>query len=100
MKTIIRNVIAISILAIVATSCSKDDDTSGQKRVEFPEQAEKVLDSKVTTQIKPQGQEYIETVQKQLTLDPPQLIDNSLIDVIYPGSVLDGESFMNGVYTN
>ena len=48
MKTIIRNVIALSVLAIVATSCSKDDDTSGQKRVEFPEQAEKVLDSNNT----------------------------------------------------
>ncbi|MGK7649994.1 thiol-activated cytolysin family protein [Capnocytophaga sp. G1920] len=99
-KIVIRNVIALSVLAIVATSCSKDEDSSGQRRVEFPEQAEVVKGTAVTGHIKPEGREYIETVQKQLTLDPPQLIDNSLIDVIYPGSVLDGESFMNGVYTN
>jgi hypothetical protein len=96
-----KNLKFIPVIAMFAIfiSCGKDNE-NGQNKVDFPEQPEKTLSLKATGRTSTKGTEYVETVQKQLELDPPQLINNDLIDVIYPGSVLDGGDFMNAVYTN
>lgn len=96
-----KNLKFIPVIAMFAIfiSCGKDNE-NGQNKVDFPEQPEKILSLKATGRTSTKGTEYVETFQKQLELDPPQLINNDLINSIYPGSVLDGGDFMNAVYTN
>mgnify|MGYP000844417015 CR=1 FL=1 len=96
-----KNLKFIPVIAMFAIfiSCGKDNE-NGQNKVDFPEQPEKTLSLKPTGRTSTKGTEYVETFQKQLELDPPQLINNDLINSIYPGSVLDGGDFMNAVYTN
>lgn len=42
--------------------------------------------------------EYLTVVEKNHTLSPLSFVDARNIDVIYPGSILRGDSFMNGNY--
>ena len=42
--------------------------------------------------------EYLITVQKPYTLAPLSLVSEMNSEVIYPGSILQGGSFMKGVY--
>lgn len=42
--------------------------------------------------------EYLTTVQEQYTVTPLSVVAENLSDVIYPGSILRGSSFINGKY--
>lgn len=106
------NLKKLSIVALCASatfvSCSKEeankfvDDLFKLKEVYFPEAGEAVLNTKPTGNIVTVGnenkKEILKTVQKQILLNPVNVVDERLSEVIYPGSVLRGDSFMNGVY--
>lgn len=42
--------------------------------------------------------EYLTTIDKQTTLTPLSVVSTSNLDVIYPGSILRGSSFLNATY--
>ncbi len=89
---------------VVLSSCSKSEDSfseqlSGLKSVYFPKQTEKVLSSKLIGN-RGTKKEFLQTVQKQLLLSPVEIVDGRNLEVIFPGSVLDGESFLNASYNN
>ena len=98
----------VSLLAVAMflASCGKDDKNfsdqlSELKSVTFPEQGEQVITSTPTGRVQGNKLEVIETVKVQQTLEPSiQKVDGSNLAVILPGSVLDGESFLNGSYNN
>lgn len=98
----------VSLLAVAMflASCGKDDKNfsdqlSELKSVTFPEQGEQVITSTPTGRVQGNKLEVIETVKVQQTLEPSiQKVDGSNLAVIFPGSVLDGESFLNGSYNN
>ena len=96
-----KSVILASLVTVVA--CSKreesfSDQLSGLKAVNFSEQTEKVETEKPTGRVVGGKLEYLQTVKKQLLLSPIEIVNDRNLDVIYPGSVLDGESFLNGTY--
>ncbi|GIM51293.1 thiol-activated cytolysin family protein [Capnocytophaga cynodegmi] len=102
MKTSRLSVIAVALLAIMMGSCGKDnsfaDELTTLKQVKFPEIAEQVKSSIPTGRVRGNKKEVVQTIAKQQTLIPVQIVDGKDLDVIFPGSVLDGESFLNGVY--
>jgi len=102
----LSNLKSVSFIAVAmcVLSCNKDesfsDQLAGLKSVTFPEQREQVIASKETGRLIKNKTEVIETVKVQQTLDPVQIVDASNLEVIYPGSVLNGEAFLEGEYTN
>lgn len=92
--------------AIVLASCNKDDKSftetlSELKKVVFEEKADEVLNSeflRVVTHGTTNKKEMLQTAKVQKTLNPVEIIDGKGLDVIFPGSVLDGESFLRGAY--
>lgn len=107
MKPILKTIAISVVLTTCMTSCEKDksyaDTLAGLKSVVFPEQSDQVVSSefvRVVTQGTTNKKEMLQTVKAQKTLAPVELIDGSGLDVIYPGSVLSGESFMEGRYNN
>ncbi|GIZ14094.1 thiol-activated cytolysin family protein [Capnocytophaga catalasegens] len=96
------SILSLIVLGSIATSCSKNESfeekLGGLKQVVFPEVAEQIKSSKPTGRVVGNEIEVIQTVTKQQTLAPVQIVDGKDLDVIYPGSVLDGESFLNGTY--
>ena len=97
--------LVMSLLLIV--SCNKDDnkDESTQlddpsakqlaqlKPVSFPEEAPKILSEETLAS----GKKLI-TIRKQVVLNPMQLVNQENAVRIYPGSVLRGDSFLEGKY--
>lgn len=102
----LSNLKTLSFIAVAmcVLSCNKDesfsDQLSGLKSVTFPEQQEQVITSKETGRLIGNKVEVVETVKAQKTLDPVEIVDASNIETIYPGSVLNGEAFLEGEYTN
>ena len=102
----LSNLKSVSFIAVAMCMMSCDNDESfsdqlaGLKSVTFPEQGEQVIASKETGRLIGNKNEVIETVKVQQTLDPVQIVDASNLEVIYPGSVLNGEAFLEGEYTN
>ena len=102
----LSNLKSVSFIAVAmcVLSCNKDesfsDQLAGLKSVTFPEQREQVIASKETGRLIKNKTEVIETVKVQQTLDPVQIVDASNLETIYPGSVLNGEAFLEGEYTN
>lgn len=92
--------------AIALASCNKDDKSftetlSELKKVVFEEKADEVINSefqRVVTHGTTNKKEMLQTVKVQKTLAPVEIIDGKDLDVIFPGSVLDGQSFLEGVY--
>jgi thiol-activated cytolysin len=110
-KTILR-FSAFVLVSMALVSCSKNDDAStpasanlnALQPVKFDAIAAKTVSSAKTgnTQTNPttgaSEYEYLTTVDKQATLSPLSLVSVSNLDVIYPGSILRGSSFMNSTY--
>lgn len=92
--------------AVVLASCNKDDKSftetlSELKKVVFEEKADEVLNSeflRVVTHGTTNKKEMLQTAKVQKTLNPVEIIDGKDLDVIFPGSVLDGASFLEGTY--
>ena len=90
----------IVIIALVVTSCKKDENSlsdklSGLKAVTFPEK-EEVLETKTLRELGGGQKEILQLVKKSLPVDPVNVVEDSKLDVIYPGSILRGDSFMEG----
>ncbi|MBI1667951.1 thiol-activated cytolysin family protein [Capnocytophaga periodontitidis] len=102
----LSNLKTLSFIAVAMCMMSCDNDESfsdqlaGLKSVTFPEQQEQVITSKETGRLIGNKVEVVETVRKQQTLDPVQIVDATNLETIYPGSVLNGEAFLEGEYTN
>ncbi|QOG02456.1 thiol-activated cytolysin family protein [Flavobacterium sp. MDT1-60] len=92
-------------------SCSNDESKNNPEKtlndlqqVTFTAKPDKVLSSvKTGTQeLNPTTGNneyvYLTTVEKQTTLSPLSIINEANLDVIYPGSILRGSSFMNATY--
>lgn len=93
------------LLAFVASSCKKDDnsgsgDLSGLKAVTFPENTEKVLETKTLRELGNGEREVMQLVKKSMLVDPVNVVENSKLEVIYPGSILRGDSFIEGELDN
>lgn len=104
-------VLALAISANLFTACDKNDNDSSNggnlntlQPVTFAEKADKVISTKKTgaQELNPTTGNneyvYLTTVEKQTTLSPLSIINEANLDVIYPGSILRGSSFMNAVY--
>lgn len=110
MNTLVfKKVAYVGAVAVILFSCRDKEelggtDISSLQKVEFADQAPQVVSSKKTgeTKFNPATNsvelEYLNEVQKTHTLSPLSFIDGSNTDVIYPGSILRGSSFMQGSY--
>lgn len=105
MKKYFSLVLSLTASAILITSCQSDNhegvsSITQAKPVAFADVPDEVVESEPTGNvIDGNKKELREVVRKQQTLNPVQLVDGSFSDVIYPGSVLRGDAFMNGEYT-
>lgn len=68
------------------------------KPVTFAIVQDEILSSEPTGKVVGNQKEYREVIKKQITLDPVELVDRSFSEVIFPGSVLRGDAFMEGKY--
>ncbi|MEP6805133.1 MAG: thiol-activated cytolysin family protein [Flavobacterium sp.] len=104
-------IFALAFSTLLFTACSSDDkndDTSGSlenlQPVVFATKPDNILSSKKTglQELNPTTGNneyvYLTEVEKQTTLSPLSIINEANLDVIYPGSILRGSSFMNAVY--
>ena len=100
---------ALGVLTLILGSCtdkedSNNTDLSSLQAVDYPTKADKTISSAKTgkTQVNATTgvteYEYLTTVEKQEALSPLSLVSISNSDVIYPGSILRGSSFLNGTY--
>lgn len=109
-KAFIHLILAGAIISGV-TSCREGGEDLGSQgninslqAVSFSDQASKVISSEKTgyTRYNPANStteyEYLNVVEKTHTLSPLSFVDARNNDVIYPGSILIGESFMKGSY--
>ncbi|WP_433835433.1 thiol-activated cytolysin family protein [Flavobacterium anhuiense] len=104
--------LALAICGTFLTSCSNDDSKDKNSNssldklqpVTFISKPDNILSSKNTgaQELNPTTGNneyvYLTTVEKQTTLSPLSIINESNLDVIYPGSILRGSSFMNATY--
>ena len=95
---------ALSLLLATAmfTSCSKDETSNllnEMKPVTFTPVEDQVLSSEATGNVVGNKKEYREIIKKQITLNPVELVDENLSEVIFPGCVLRGDAFMKGEYS-
>ena len=100
-KIFFKLALVMSLLLIV--SCNKDESTqlddptakqlAQLKPVSFPEEAPKILSEETLAS----GKKLI-TIRKQVVLNPMQLVNQENAVRIYPGSVLRGDSFLEGKY--
>lgn len=110
--TTIRRFAYVGAVAVSLLSCNRDNnednsaktDLNSLTKVEFADQAPKLVSSKKTgeTRYNPANNttefEYLNEVEKTQTLSPLSFIDGNGTDVIYPGSILRGSSFIEGTY--
>ena len=101
--------VTLSVLSLALASCTdkgedNNTDLSSLQAVEYPAKADKTTSSAKTgkTQVNATTGatefEYLTTVEKQEALSPLSLVSISNSDVIYPGSILRGSSFLNSTY--
>lgn len=103
MKKKVYLMVAI-VMGFTFASCQSDDGESGMlsdaKAVIFSDVPDEVVSTEETGNvIDGNKKELREIVRKQITLTPVQLVDESLSEVIYPGSILRGDAFLEGEYT-
>lgn len=104
--------LAFALHTLFFVSCSSDDgnknttgaDLKDLEPVEFASKADNIISSKKTgtQELNPSSGNneyvYLTTVEKQTTLSPLSIINESNLDVLYPGSILRGSSFINATY--
>lgn len=106
MKTL--NLLRCGIFGLFLYACSNDDsgssDLNSLKSVDFKAEEAQVISSTRTGNTRFNSAtsttefEYINVVKRQLTLSPLSFIDAQNTEVIFPGSVLRGETFLEGSY--
>lgn len=103
MRQIFKKSVILVSLAIIIVACSKSEKSLSEqllalKAVNFAEQPEEIVFEKPTGRVIGGEMQYLQTVRKQKVLNPVEIIQPTNLDVIYPGSVLRGDSFMEGKY--
>ncbi|MDO6493061.1 MULTISPECIES: thiol-activated cytolysin family protein [unclassified Cellulophaga] len=99
--------IIVAILFLV--SCDKNDDSSSPnlnelKSVSFQVEPDNIISSEKTGNTRfdasanTTNYEYLTLVEKQTTLEPLSIVSANSSDIIYPGSILRGSSFMDATY--
>lgn len=99
----------LGILILTISSCTdksetENTDLNSLKAVEYSAAVDKTISSVKTgkTQVNSVSGftefEYLTTVEKQDVISPLSLVSISNSDVIYPGSILRGSSFLNSTY--
>lgn len=88
---------------LLATACSKDEKSLADQLIElkaavFPEKQDEVIAEEETQRVVGNKVMYLQTVRRQKTLSPVELITPDNLDVIYLGSVLRGGDFLEGSY--
>ncbi|AEK22201.1 thiol-activated cytolysin family protein [Capnocytophaga canimorsus] len=104
-KMFLKSVLVAGVA--LAMSCSKEDVDKFSdsvtsvleklKKVEFPEEGPIIIETTDDYVVRGQYKTLI-TERKQVLLNPAELVNNQNTDVIYPGSVLRGDSFLEGKY--
>lgn len=98
---------SLLILAVLFVSCegkNKIIKFEDLKSVAFKEEADKEISAISTGRriFDPQANKertlYKVTVQKQYQLKPLSLVAETMSDIIYPGSIVRGDEFINGKY--
>lgn len=108
MKNVIKNLLLTVVMFAVVSCGDKGDDFAKTieelKSVAYETEAPKVIASKKTNNVVidpttgKNKYEYLTTVQEQYAITPLSVVAETMSDVIYPGSILRGDSFMNGKY--
>lgn len=110
MKNLKINAGILFLFLLVLASCNSDDNgdaksTDSLKKVTFEDAPTKTLSSAKTGNTKYNGTtgvtefEYLVKVEESKTISPTLVFDSSQSnDVIYPGSILRGSSFIDGKY--
>lgn len=101
-KTIISSLLLLATACFTACDKDKPNNTIQTKAllpVEFPEVAKQVLNRKPTGNVIGNKQEYLQVVRRQISVSPVGLIDGTNSELIFPGSVLSGDAFMEGEYS-
>lgn len=104
-KKLLKSVLLAGV--VLAVSCNKEDvDKFADsvtavleklKKVEFPQEAPVIIETTDDYVVRGQYKTLI-TERKQVLLNPAELVNDQNIDVIFPGSVLRGDSFLEGKY--
>ena len=100
-KRINLTMVIVLLIAFNVSSCRKNEESlsdklSGLKSVTFPEKPDEVLETKTLRDLGGGHREYSKLIKKQMTVDPVELVNELNSSVIYPGSILRGDSFMEG----
>ena len=112
MKTQFKNVFYLTLGLLIFASCTKEDevvvtpstDLNQLQPVKYDAVADKITSSVKTGNLvfnpatNTNQFEYLTTVEKQTTLTPLSVVSVTNVDVIYPGSILRGSSFLNTTY--
>ncbi|MCD0467919.1 thiol-activated cytolysin family protein [Flavobacterium sp. ENC] len=113
MKKQMKSTITLALLigSGLLISCSNDDtknstgsNLNSLQPVTFATKPDNIISSKKTglQELNPTTGNneyvYLTTVEKQITLSPLSIINEANLDVIYPGSILRGSSFINATY--
>ncbi|SFW62190.1 hypothetical protein [Cellulophaga fucicola] len=102
-------IVSILSLSLFFIGCDKNDDNSSAnlselKEVSFQVEPDNIISSEKTgnTRLSPETNtteyEYLTLVEKQATLEPLSIVSANKSDIIYPGSILRGSSFMDAAY--
>lgn len=99
---------SLLIVAVLVTSCKKESAAikfESLKRVEFTDQGgTRIISEKKTgntaydEEEEKTRYEYLITVQHPYTIAPMSIVNETMSDIIYPGSIVRGDEFMNGKY--
>lgn len=100
--------LSLLIVAVLVTSCKKESAAikfESLKRVEFTDQGgTRIISEKKTgntaydEEEEKTRYEYLITVQHPYTIAPMSIVNETMSDIIYPGSIVRGDEFMNGKY--
>ena len=108
MKSNSSKTLVLLAVAAVMVACTKPQkgitSIEGLKPVVYNQEAAKEVSAKKTGHVLPDPttgenkNEYIVTWQKQYLLKPMSVVKETDGDVIYPGSIIRGDSFLKGIY--
>lgn len=103
-----KRTLVLLAVAAVMVACTKPQkgitSIEGLKPVVYNQEAAKEVSAKKTGRVLPDPttgknkDEYLVTWQKQYLLKPMSVVKETDGDVIYPGSIIRGDSFLKGIY--
>lgn len=105
-KHLLFSLVVLLFTTLIVFSCRKDTNNNNEdslknklftlKAVSFKNASDEVLESKKNRDLGGGRKELIQIVKKTIPIDPVEIIDETKLDIIYPGSILRGDSFMEG----